>query len=358
MRPASGTGARRSPLSRPSADPVAVPARSATAGSAPDVIATVEIPGPWRHARVSAHGARFHVAEAVPGRRADCAASLDGGGAEPLVLLLHGFPEFWWAWRHQLPALAAAGYRAVAMDLRGYGGSDKTPRGYDPVTLADDVAGVISALGADSAYVVGHGWGGLVGWAVAVSHPRLVTGLVASAAPHPLRMRAPGRALAAQLSHAGHILAFQAPWFPERALVADDAALVGTLLRRWSAPGSRFPTDAEARRYRDAMRIWPAPHCALEYHRWLVRSYWRTDGRRFVDRLRQPVTAPVLQVHGEADRSVLPETARGSDRFVQAPYRWLGLPGVGHFPHEEAPERFNELLLDWLQTTEAARVPA
>jgi len=321
--------------------------------SAPDVIATVELPGPWTHARVSAHGARFHVAEAHPS--GDAPAGTRGrGNARPLVLLLHGFPEFWWAWRHQLPALSRAGFRAVAMDLRGYGGSDKTPRGYDPVTLSDDVAGVIRALGAESAYVVGHGWGGLVGWAVAVSHPPLVDGLVALTAPHPLRMRKPGRVMGAQLSHAGHILAFQTPWLPERALIADDAALVGQLLRRWSAPGSDFPSADEERRYRDAMRIWPAPHCALEYHRWLVRSYLRTDGRRFVGRLREPVRVPVLQLHGAADRSVLPDTARGSDRYVHAPYRWQELPGVGHFPHEEAPAQVNQLLVDWLHARERA----
>ena len=95
-----------------------------------DVARAVEIPGPWTHRYVAANGARFHVAEATD-------PSADG----PLVLLLHGFPEFWWAWRAQLPALAAAGYRAVAMDLRGYGGSDKTPRGYDPVTSWASVTG-------------------------------------------------------------------------------------------------------------------------------------------------------------------------------------------------------------------------
>lgn len=108
--------------------------------------------GLWTHRDVAANGARFHVAET---------------GEGPLVLFLHGFPEFWWAWRHQLPAVASAGYRAAAMDLRGYGGSDKTPRGYDPTTLAGDVAGVIRTLGVRSAVLVGQGWGGYVGWAVA-----------------------------------------------------------------------------------------------------------------------------------------------------------------------------------------------
>ena len=93
---------------------------------------SVLIDGPWQHRFVSANGARFHVAEQ---------------GEGPLVLLLHGFPQFWWAWRHQMPALADAGYRVAAMDLRGYGASDKPPRGYDTFTLAADVASVIRSLG-------------------------------------------------------------------------------------------------------------------------------------------------------------------------------------------------------------------
>jgi pimeloyl-ACP methyl ester carboxylesterase len=121
------------------------------------------VDGPWSHSLIAANGARFHVAE--------CGASDD-----PLVLFLHGFPEFWWAWRHQLPVVAAAGYRAVAMDLRGYGASDKTPRGYDPHTAAADVSGMIRSLGATDAVVVGHGWGGFIGWSAAVFTPRQVRG--------------------------------------------------------------------------------------------------------------------------------------------------------------------------------------
>ena len=106
------------------------------------------IDGPWTHRDISANGIRLHVAEA---------------GTGPLVVLLHGFPEFWWAWRDQLPAIAEAGFRVVAPDLRGYGASDKPPRGYDSLTLAADVAGLIRALGERDAIVVGHGWGGHVG---------------------------------------------------------------------------------------------------------------------------------------------------------------------------------------------------
>ena len=163
-----------------------------------DVARAVEIPGPWTHRYVAANGARFHVAEATD-------PSADG----PLVLLLHGFPEFWWVWRAQLPALAEAGYRAVAMDLRGYGGSDKTPRGYDPVTLAQDVSGVVKALGERSAVVVGHGWGGYAAWATAVLHPREVPrpgGGLGAPPGHDARGRPPGppgRGAAARAGHAG-----------------------------------------------------------------------------------------------------------------------------------------------------------
>src|SRR5215203_193652 len=139
----------------------------------PESSATVVRPeGPWTHREVAANGARFHIAEM---------------GEGPLVLLLHGFPEFWWAWRHQLPALAEAGYWAVAMDLRGFGGSDHTPRGYDLPSVSADVMSVIASLGSRDAVVVGHDWGGLVAWTLAAYEPKAVRRLAVVGAPHPLR---------------------------------------------------------------------------------------------------------------------------------------------------------------------------
>ena len=102
----------------------------------PDPDVAIRASGPWTHRDVSANGARFHVVDTGDG---------------PVVVLLHGFPTFWWTWRRQLTALAAAGYRAIAMDLRGYGGSDHPPHGYDPRTLSADVAGVIRSLGEEEA---------------------------------------------------------------------------------------------------------------------------------------------------------------------------------------------------------------
>ncbi|MDQ3465041.1 MAG: alpha/beta fold hydrolase, partial [Actinomycetota bacterium] len=138
---------------------------------------SVLLAGPWSHRDYSANGVRLHVAEA---------------GNGPLVLLLHGFPQFWWCWRHQFSALTERGFRVVAPDLRGYGASDKPPRGYDAVTAAADVAGLVRALGERDALIVGHDWGGLLAWSVGALHPRVVRQLAVLSMPHPRRLRAAG----------------------------------------------------------------------------------------------------------------------------------------------------------------------
>jgi len=294
----------------------------------------IDADGPWRHRDVAANGARFHVVEA---------------GTGPLVLLLHGFPEFWWAWRHQIPALADAGYRAVAMDLRGYGGSDKPPNGYDPTTLAADVAGVIRSLGEARATVVGHGLGGFIGWSTAVLAALHVSRLAVISAPHPLLLRA---AKSRQPAELAQLTSYQLPVLPERRLLAHGAAQVEHVLRRWSGPG--WPDSATALRYREAIALWPTPHCALEYHRWVARSWLRTDGRRYAARMAAPVGVPVLQLHGAIDNAVRPGPARRSEEHVTGSYRWRLIPDVGHFPHEEAPDLVSRELIDWLDATEDA----
>jgi pimeloyl-ACP methyl ester carboxylesterase len=294
--------------------------------------------GPWTHRTVAANGARFHMAET---------------GHGPLVLLVHGFPEFWWAWRHQLEALAQAGYRAVAMDLRGYGASDKPPRGYDPMTLSADIVGVIKSLGEPNAVLVGHDWGAFLGWTVAALRPKVVRRLAVVSMPHPRRLRAALVSDARQVAASGYVAGFQRPWVPERQLVRDNGALVGRLLESWSGPRGLEREAVE--RYRAAMRIPGTAHCSVEFYRWAVRSLLRPDGIRFARRMRTPVGVPTLQLHGAMDRSVLAHVARGSGRYVSAPYRWRLLEGVGHFPHEEVPEMFNAELLGWLAEPEPER---
>lgn len=297
-----------------------------------DTVAYVD--GPWTHRTVGAAGARFHVAEA---------------GEGPLVLLLHGFPQFWWAWRSQITALAAAGYRAVAADMRGYGASDKTPRGYDLVTLAQDAAGLIRALGARDAVVVGHGVGGLVAWTMTAYHPGVVRALVAVSSPHPRRAV---RVLLSGGPGVRHMLKAQLPILPEHRLLADGCVRVGHLLREWAGPG--WPDEETEKRYRRAFAIPKVSHCSLEYHRWIFRSRWRLDGARYVSRMRRPVRVPVLQIHGNLDPVCPPEVALDTRRLLAVPPGQLRIEGAGHFPHEERPDEVSEGLVGWLREIDDA----
>jgi pimeloyl-ACP methyl ester carboxylesterase len=295
----------------------------------------VLVAGPWRHRTISANGARFHLAEAGDG---------------PLVVLLHGFPQFWWTWRHQLVALSDAGYHVVAPDLRGYGASDKPPRGYDAVTLAADVAGLVRALGERDAFVVGHDWGGLLAWTVATLHPQVTRRLAVLGMAHPLRLRA---ALLqdprGQLRASRHLFTFQPPRYAEWLLSSPHSTYVDRLMHAWAGPQwtGRDDFAAAVLRYQEAMRIPGVAHSALEYHRWLMRSSFRPDGWRYAKEMGRPVAAPTLQLHGAQDQVVLPRTAQGSGRYVAAAYEWRVLIDAGHFPHEESPDAVNAELLRW-----------
>jgi pimeloyl-ACP methyl ester carboxylesterase len=301
----------------------------------------VRLDGPWVHRDVHANGIRLHVAEA---------------GEGPLVLLLHGFAGFWWSWRHQLGPLADAGYRTVAIDLRGYGDSDKPPRGYDAWTLAGDVGGLVKALGEPRAHLVGHAWGGMLAWAVAALHPRLVGSVTSIAGAHPMALRremfrtALRRKANNQARALGHVYRAQFPIAPERWLTRDDAAAVETFMRSRSGPQWTETADfAQAvTRYRNAMMVRGVAHSALEYYRWAGRSQLRGEGRRFAEAMQRVITVPVLQIAGGLDPSLLPRTLRASEKWARGPVRTCTLENVGHFPHQEAPVATNRVLIEFL----------
>ncbi|WP_144680008.1 alpha/beta fold hydrolase [Cellulosimicrobium sp. TH-20] len=296
--------------------------------------------GPWRHEFVPANGARFHVALAGPEDR----GVRDPG--PPLVVLLHSFPQFWWAWRHQLEPLAAAGYRVAAMDVRGVGASDKPPIGYDAPTRTRDIAGVIRSLGSGRAVVVGHGTGGSLAWAMAALQPAVTAGVAAFSAPHPARLHTSARRLLTPAAQR-QLAFYQVPTLPERALVRGD--LVADVL----ATGAAQPFEADVvDTYRTVMRIPFAAHTAMESLRWAVRSTPRPDGRRFLAALRHPVEVPALQVHAARDGLLRRDLADADGAALARDFRFEVVDDAGHFLPEEAPGTVTDLLLDWLPTTQ------
>ena len=305
--------------------------RSGGRSPAPDgSVREVLIEGPWRHRGITANGIRFHLATGRGFTR-----------DRPLVLLLHGFGEFWWAWRQQLVALDHAGLSVAALDLRGYGATDKTPRGYRQSVTGADVSAVIRSLGFERATVVGHDWGGIAAWSTYAYAPEQVTALALVGAPHPLRF--PWRSMGPGLAW------FQLPIVPEQVLMARDGAYVEWLLRRRAAPGSDFLSAADARHYRRALGLWPSPHCALEYLRMFGRDQVRAAGVAYRRALRAPVLVPVLTVRGAADRLVPSGSMVPPAPYAPTDHRHLEIPGAGHLPHEEDPESVSAALIGWLR---------
>jgi pimeloyl-ACP methyl ester carboxylesterase len=277
-------------------------------------------------------------------------------GHGPLVLLLHGLPEFWWSWRHQLPALAAAGFRAVAVDLRGHGGSDR-PRGvaaYGLARVAADVDALIGALGEErAAAVVGHDWGGVVAYRVAARYPQRLERLVVLNAPHPATL-ARGLLRNAQALRSAYALALLVPGLAERAFAAGDGALVRRALRAFRAgPVSDAELDPyvaaarEAEWLRGGLALYRAMANALLARAPVVgRLAARGPPEPRGTRARR-IDAPVLVVWGEADPFLAPHLAE-PPRDLVPDVRVERIARASHDVMLDAPDRVNALLLDFL----------
>ncbi len=270
-------------------------------------------------------------------------------GAGPLVVLLHGFPEFWYSWRYQIPALTSAGLHVVAPDMRGYNWSDKPPgvSNYRVETLARDVERLIRACGATRAAVVGHDWGAIVAWWFAMLHPERLTRLAILNVPHPAYTLEPGLMRAArvalwrQLLRSWYVFFFQLPWLPEAAARAGGFAALRRTLRRDPARAGAF-TDADITRYVEALAQPGALTATVNYYRALLRrSPWDLRAR-----LRR-VEAPVLVIWGERDRYLEAGLAAPPRRWVPNA-RVERLPDASHWVQLDRPERVNALLLEFL----------
>jgi pimeloyl-ACP methyl ester carboxylesterase len=277
------------------------------------------------------------MVEVEPGVRLHCVEAGEG----PLVVLLHGFPEFWYSWRRQIPALVEAGFHVLAPDMRGYDLSDK-PRGIQAYTteiLARDVARLVDACDAQRASVVGHDWGAGVAWSFAMLYPERLERLAILNVPHPLRFQRGLRTLR-QLRKSWYIFFFQVPWLPEALARVTNYAFLRQALRGGAQRGSFSPEDIE--RYVEAIARPGALTAATNYYRALLRY-----GLRSMRRLRR-IDAPVLVIWGERDRYLGLELAEPDPAWVPNA-RVERLANATHWVQNDQPERVNQLLLEFLR---------
>lgn len=270
-------------------------------------------------------------------------------GSGPLVLLLHGFPEFWYSWRRQIGPLAEAGFHVVAPDLRGYNLSSKPSgwRSYDATLLARDVTALVRSFGVERANVVGHDWGGVVAYAMAMHEPLAVRRLVIINVPHTERMLRGLRTLR-QLRRSWYMFFFQLPALPERLIARDDFSLLKRLLRADSAAAF---TDDELELYAEAWAQPGALPAMLNYYRAALRR-----SPAGVQRSLRPIDVPTLVIWGMRDRHLGSELAE-PDRAWVSDVRIEWIPDATHWVQRDAPERVNELLLGFLDGAAPAPRP-
>ncbi len=269
-------------------------------------------------------------------------------GRGPLVVLLHGFPEFWYAWRHQIAPLVRAGFRVVALDMRGYNLSDKPPgvAAYRVPLLVDDLAGLIRACGVARASVVGHDWGAGVAWAFAMQRPELLERIAVLNGPHPERLL---RALTSmrQLAKSWYMLFFQLPRLPEMIARRDNFALLTRALRDEPVRRGAFD-DRDLARYVAALSQPGALTAMINYYRAMFRPGASPRMR--------PVEAPALIIWGEEDPHLDRDLAVPSARLVPNA-RVEYVPDASHWVQHDRPRRVNELLIAFLREG-VTRVPA
>ena len=262
-------------------------------------------------------------------------------GEGPLVILLHGFPEFWFGWRSQIAKLAEEGFRVVVPDMRGYNLSSR-PRGitkYSAAKLADDINGLIHVLGADSAVLVGHDWGGTVAWTTAMNHPEVVERLVILDAAHPRKLQkrlfTPG-----QLKRSWYFFFFAVPWLPERIVRAKRFRF----FRRFLRDARPAYTPEEMDRYVEAWSQPGALTAMIDYYR---NSVFTPPWKAW--KAIRTVTAPTLVIWGGRDRYLGPKLAEPEHHDVPNLDRVVRLPNASHWVHHDEAEQVNELLVDFLK---------
>ncbi len=263
-----------------------------------------------------------------------------GTGAK-LVVLLHGFPEFWYSWRHQIEALSEE-YTVVAPDMRGFNLSDK-PKAvseYETSKLVDDIAGLIRYFGREQAAVIGHDWGATVAWTLAAKHPEMLWKLGALQVP-PIAVWKKNQTLK-QFFASWYMFFFQVPFLPEFLLKLNDYTVLSNGLKNSTAEADFFD-DNDISEYKKA---WSEPFAMTA-----MLNYYRANViKRFFKKSEPPakIKVPTVFIYGEQDQAVLPETVKGVGEMIDAPFEEFRIPTSAHWVQQEASEAVTEILREFL----------
>lgn len=263
------------------------------------------------------------------------------GEGEKLVILLHGFPETWYSWRHQIVALSEE-YTVVAPDMRGYNLSDKPARveDYDMDKLVDDITNLIHHLGHEKAAVIGHDWGAGVAWAIGQNQPEILWKLGALQVP-PIAVWRKNQTLK-QLFASWYMFFLQIPYLPEYLLRLNDFSLLENALKNSTVENGIF-TDETIAEYK---KSWSEPFALTA-----MINYYRANilKRIFGSSLNEKkITTPALFIYGEKDHAVMPETVKNIGEFVDAPFEEYFIPNSGHWVQQETPETVTQILREFL----------
>jgi pimeloyl-ACP methyl ester carboxylesterase len=282
------------------------------------------------HAQIG--GVRLHYAKAGDGGR--------------LVLLLHGFPEFWYSWRHQLKELADE-YTVVAPDLRGFNLSDKPKHisDYKVEKIVDDVIGLIHHFGQKDAAIIGHDWGGMVAWSAAANHPEHVWKVGALQVP-PASVWRKNFGFR-QLLASWYMFFFQLPVIPEYLLSLSDYTLLERAMKRSTARPDVL-TSGDIAEYKKA---WSEPDALTS----MINYYRANIPARMLSRSvpATKIKVPSLFIYGEKDRAILHDTVKGIGEVIEAPFADIRIADSGHWVQQEAKDEVTAVIRDFLSSREA-----
>ena len=280
----------------------------------------------WNHNYLFTNGVRLHYVSEGEGK---------------LMLMLHGFPEFWYSWRHQITAFSNH-YRVVAPDLRGYNDSDKLQsiQSYSISELTKDIAGIITNLGYEKCILVGHDWGGAIAWYFAEQHPDMVERLIVLNIPHPAKFME-GLRTPQQLKKSWYVFFFQLPFLPELLFKWNNYKAIESAFVKMAINPSAF-TDEDIQAYKKSAAKPGALTAMINYYRCFIRQHLRSE------KSWKQLDMPTLMIWGENDTALGKELTYGTDDYVND-LTIKYIPNCSHWVQQEQPELVNQYIADFLE---------